>query len=207
MRRQVLITAGLLFAFAGFGVAQDQTAPADHPQGTAVTGHDTDAIVQPKTAPIKVTPSVIKDAQQRLSQAGYNAGPADGVLGVRTRAAINNFQRDKNLAQTGQLDQPTLGALNVGGVQAITSAPTDLGRGGKAIGHNVKEGHPVEAGKAGVKSGKDFGKKVGSGSESLAVKAKDKVGSGVSAIGKKITGAGEKTKEAGEDTSKPQDQQ
>ncbi len=204
MGKRVLMTAGLLFAFAAFGFSQDQNADqssaSGQPSGTTVTGHQTDTTVQPKNAPVKVTPTVVKDAQQKLSQAGYDAGPADGVMGPKTKAALQKYQSDKQLPETGRLDQKTMAALNVGGVNAVASAPRDLGRGGKAIGHNVKGGHPVEAAKAGEEGGKNFGKKVGSGSKSLAIKAKDKVGAGMSAVGKKVTGAGEKTKQAGEDT-------
>lgn len=205
MGRKLLITSGLLIAFAGFGVGQDQNATGK-PAGTAVSGHATETMVQPKNAPIKVTPSVVKDAQQKLDRAGYSAGPADGVMGLQTRTALKKFQADQRLPQSGQLDQKTMAALKIGGVNAVASAPRDLGRGGKAIGHNVKGGHPVEAAKAGEEGGKNFGKKVGQGSRSLAVKAKDKVGSGISAVGKKVTGAGEKTKNAGENTAGQQQQ-
>ncbi len=205
MGKRALITTGLLFAFAAFGFSQDQNTPqgsaSGQPSGTAVTRHETNSVVRPKNAPVKVTPSVVKDAQQKLNQAGYDAGSVDGVMGPKTKAALQKYQSDKQLPQTGRLDQKTMGALNVGGVNAVSSAPRDLGRGGKAIGHNVKGGHPVEAAKAGEESGKNFGKKVGSGSKSLAIKAKDKVGAGMSAVGKKVTGAGEKTKQAGEDTT------
>ncbi len=200
MGKKVLITAGLLIGLAGLSFGQDQNTTGQ-PKGTEVTGHATDTMVQPKNAPIKVTPTVIKDAQQKLDQAGYSAGPADGVLGPQTRAALKKFQADQQLPQSGRLDQKTMAALKVGGVNAVASAPRDLGRGGKAIGHDVKGGHPVEAAKAGEEGGKNFGKKVGEGSKSLAIKAKDKVGSGISAVGKKVTGAGEKTKDAGENTA------
>ena len=208
MGTKMLITSGLLIAFAAFGVSQDQNATG-HPKGTTGSGQSTDKIVQPKNAPIKVTPSVVKDAQQKLDQGGYSAGPADGVMGPKTKAALKKFQADQQLPQSGQLDQKTMAALKVGGVNAVASAPRDLGRGGKAIGHNVKGGHPVEAAKAGAEGGKNFGKKVGEGSKSLAIKAKDEVGSGISAAGKKVTGAGEKTKDAGENTAdqSKQDQQ
>jgi hypothetical protein len=75
-----------------------------------------------------------------------------------------------------------------GGSKKVAAAPSDLGRGGKAIGHNMKGGHPVAAGQAGVEGGKEFGKKVGSGTKSAAVGVKDKVGSGLSAVGNKLDG-------------------
>ncbi|HYG98324.1 MAG TPA: peptidoglycan-binding domain-containing protein [Terriglobales bacterium] len=214
---RLLLTAGLLLSITGVLYAQDQQSSAtansqqqsttsspaaDRPEGTVVKDKEVDTIVQPKNAPIEVNSTVISDAQRALTTKGYDAGPVDGKMGPLTRAAIQKFQADQNLDQTGRLDQKTLAALNVGGVQAIKAAPADLGRGGKAIGHNVVGGHPVEAGKAAVTGGKNFGKKVGQGAESTAVKVKNKTGSTLSSIGEKISGAGEETKKAGEATER-----
>lgn len=216
---RLFLTAGLLLSLASFIYAQDQPASqpqssgnaaqsttttsnpaAGHPEGTVVKHTETDTIVQPKNTPVKLNSTVIENAQRVLAEKGYDPGPADGALGPQTRAAVKKFQADQNLAQSGQLDQKTLAALNVGGIQTLKAAPSDLGRGGKAIGHNAVGGHPVAAGKAAVSGGKNFGKKVGEGTESTAVKVKDKAGSAVSGIGNKISDAGEKTKEAGQAT-------
>lgn len=40
-------------------------------------------------------------AQAALKKLGYNPGPADGVEGPRTRAAVSAFQRDAALPETG----------------------------------------------------------------------------------------------------------
>lgn len=39
--------------------------------------------------------------QEGLARLGYAPGPADGVLGDRTRDAIRQFEQDRNLPQTG----------------------------------------------------------------------------------------------------------
>ena len=57
--------------------------------------------------------SVIKQAQQKLSAAGHNAGPADGIMGARTTQALKDFQQAKGLEATGQLDQRTLAELGL----------------------------------------------------------------------------------------------
>ncbi len=54
----------------------------------------------------------VRTAQKRLAELGYNAGPADGVIGPKTHAGIADFQRDHNLPVTGQLDKTTLAALD-----------------------------------------------------------------------------------------------
>ena len=159
---------------------------AQKPQGTKVVGHDRDTIVAPKIKPVKVDSGVIKSAQTELQSRGYNPGPVDGVAGPRTRAAVSKFQADQGLKQTGHLDTNTLAKLNVGGTNIVKSAPADLGRAGKAAGHDVKEGHPVDAGKAVATGSESFGKKVAKGSKSLAVRGVEKVGKGLSSIGNKV---------------------
>jgi hypothetical protein len=45
----------------------------------------------------------VRGAQAALNALGYNAGVADGVMGNRTRAAIQVWQRDRGYPATGQL--------------------------------------------------------------------------------------------------------
>jgi hypothetical protein len=91
-----------------------------------------------------------------------------------------------------------------GGAKKTAAAPADLGRGGKAIGHNAKGGHPVAAAKAGEKGAKDFGTTVGSGTKNAAVGVKNKVGHGLSAVGDKVSGKDKKDDTA--NTAPPSDQ-
>ena len=44
----------------------------------------------------------VRDIQTTLNARGYDAGPADGIAGPRTRAAIRAYQRDNGLAVDGQ---------------------------------------------------------------------------------------------------------
>jgi photosystem II stability/assembly factor-like uncharacterized protein len=54
-------------------------------------------------------------AQVVLAGLGYSIGEPDGVAGTRTVAALRRFQADKDLPQTGRLDDATLNALGLGG--------------------------------------------------------------------------------------------
>ena len=58
--------------------------------------------------------ATLRDVQRKLVSRGYNPGPADGVLGRATRAALMDFQRKENLPVTGQPDSATRAALGVG---------------------------------------------------------------------------------------------
>jgi peptidoglycan hydrolase-like protein with peptidoglycan-binding domain len=57
--------------------------------------------------------ATIREVQRQLASRGYNPGPADGVLGRSTRAALSEFQRTQNLPVTGRADSQTLAALGV----------------------------------------------------------------------------------------------
>ncbi len=60
----------------------------------------------------KATSTDIRVLQNRLNALGYDAGPADGMFGPRTRTALKTFQTDHQLSPTGRLDDHTLGMLN-----------------------------------------------------------------------------------------------
>ena len=172
--QRILLSSLLVFGIAVAGLAQTKPT-GDKPSGTVVKEKHTETVVEPRAKPVKVTPDVIRAAQTKLTAKGYDAGPATGSLNARTRAAIHKFQSDEKLAVTGRLDQPTLTKLNVGGTKVISSAPADVGRGAKAAGHDLKEGHPLAAGKAMGKGVGRFGKKVGQGTKAVVVGTKDKI--------------------------------
>jgi hypothetical protein len=56
---------------------------------------------------------VIANVQTALQNAGYFYGEITGSLGVDTRAAIANFQRDSGLQITGAIDDATVEALGL----------------------------------------------------------------------------------------------
>lgn len=55
----------------------------------------------------------VKAVQSALNARGFDAGPADGALGPRTRAAIRAFQTAEGLSVTGQIDQALLAGLDI----------------------------------------------------------------------------------------------
>lgn len=77
------------------------------PQTQALVPNDDATDVVPATS------DIIRGVQQSLTDAGFNPGPADGMSGPRTVAAINDFQNQNNLAGGGQLTKETLRALGV----------------------------------------------------------------------------------------------
>ncbi len=52
-----------------------------------------------------------RDVQRALTLLGLDPGPADGVLGPRTKAAVTRFQQAEGLTSTGVLDPETRSRL------------------------------------------------------------------------------------------------
>lgn len=60
-----------------------------------------------------VSGNMVADVQSTLDNAGYNAGPADGIDGPQTQNAIAQYQADNGLQSTGAIDEPTLQSLGL----------------------------------------------------------------------------------------------
>lgn len=59
------------------------------------------------------TQTLVRTIQAALNSRGFDAGPADGALGPRTRDAIRAFQTTIGAAATGEIDPMVLSALGV----------------------------------------------------------------------------------------------
>jgi lipoprotein-anchoring transpeptidase ErfK/SrfK len=55
------------------------------------------------------------EVQVELSRRGFSGGPIDGIRGRQSTAALQAFQRREGLAETGELDAATRGALVLDG--------------------------------------------------------------------------------------------
>ena len=53
----------------------------------------------------------VRQVQERLTAAGFDPGPADGIVGPRMHAALRAFQQARGLEPTGEPDDQTLTAL------------------------------------------------------------------------------------------------
>ena len=75
----------------------------------------------------------VKQVQAALNAAGYNAGPPDGALGPKSRAAIARYQSDNELPATGGIDAGLLANLGI-----------DANDGGTAIASNATTIHETK---------------------------------------------------------------
>jgi localization factor PodJL len=55
----------------------------------------------------------VKQVQTLLNDLGFDAGTADGIMGRKTRQAINSFERVNGLNETGQISEDLIDRLSV----------------------------------------------------------------------------------------------
>jgi hypothetical protein len=65
-----------------------------------------------QSSPADLTPTIIA-VQKELTQLGYYHSDVDGLIGPQTEKAIRWFQSVEKLPVTGQIDDPTLQALQI----------------------------------------------------------------------------------------------
>lgn len=76
--------------------------------------------VSPAATPVE--DEAVKRVQTGLSELGYDAGDADGAIGGKTEEAIKQFQRDRGLAQSGEITEDMMDELaKLSGQSALTA--------------------------------------------------------------------------------------
>jgi peptidoglycan hydrolase-like protein with peptidoglycan-binding domain len=87
--------------------------------------------------------SNVRQAQEALQDQGLYKGQVDGKLGPQTKHAIAQFQKQKGLKQTAQLDEPTLNDLQNGamsGSDNASSSPASSGSPNSSPSYNSGSG-------------------------------------------------------------------
>ena len=92
-------------------VGIDRPRPVPAPR-LAQPNNDAQVQVPSSPAPI-VSPlqDTVRQSQIYLAALGFDPGPADGLIGKRTRAAVQNFQLQADLTPTGQITEELLRLL------------------------------------------------------------------------------------------------
>jgi len=130
-----LATAGLALAL-GTGVAMAQSSPYGQSQSsrsqtstqkhtswsTSKTTHT--SMTTGGSVEFYVGPMAIQQVQQKLSAAGLTPGTSDGSWSDETRSAVRQFQQQRGIPATGDLDLQTLSMLGVDLNQAETQSPS-----------------------------------------------------------------------------------
>ncbi len=95
------------------GVLASATAVAAQNPGAGATAGDPARQTQAE-APIsadRLAETDVRQLQQSLNREGFNAGPVDGILGPMTQRALRDFQEDRGLEPSGDLNRDTIVAL------------------------------------------------------------------------------------------------
>jgi hypothetical protein len=82
--------------------------PATAPRPLSRPNAEPPRLSNAKTA----TDNRVKTAQTLLARLGYDPGPADGLLGSKTQAAVGAYQKDKGEPATGKISEDLLAKLN-----------------------------------------------------------------------------------------------
>ena len=69
----------------------------------ALQSRATSGTVRPGTSDQKATSALTREVQAWLKRLGYNPGPVDGIYGGKTKAAIEQFQRDIGVTPDGRV--------------------------------------------------------------------------------------------------------
>ena len=98
----------------------------------------------------------VKTVQEALKEKGFDPGPADGVMGQKTREALRSFQQSKNIKATRRIDAETAQQL---GLQQGSRGSMDKSGGSSSSGMK-------SSGSSGTPSGGSSTSGTGSGNNS-----------------------------------------
>jgi peptidoglycan hydrolase-like protein with peptidoglycan-binding domain len=110
MRTTLIALAAAALALPALAQQQPNAAP----QGSADQTQNSDqksAGKGDRGQPMRLGRTQTRMLQTQLNRMGLEAGPADGVIGEKTRKALEKFQSQKGLNPSGQLDRETVSAL------------------------------------------------------------------------------------------------
>lgn len=85
-------------------------ASRDKPEPPAPEQSAPAASATPDRSELEYRPEIAQ-AQELLGKAGFSPGKVDGRLGQKTKSAVEQFQKSKNMAVTGEVDGDTMKRL------------------------------------------------------------------------------------------------
>jgi peptidoglycan hydrolase-like protein with peptidoglycan-binding domain len=113
----------------------------------------------------------VKAAQEALKDKGMDPGPADGVMGPKTRQALREFQKKEGLKESGRLDAETMDKLGVHKTSSTAGGSSSGSMGSSSsTGSGSSSGSSPSASPGGSQSPSTGGSSTSSGSSSGATK-------------------------------------
>ena len=83
------------------------------------------------------TETDVKAVQEKLNELGYDCGTADGIAGQKTQAAVKQYQQEKGITVTGQIDEELLNTLLEEQVVSSDNTSSNAKLGGEALSEAV----------------------------------------------------------------------
>jgi peptidoglycan hydrolase-like protein with peptidoglycan-binding domain len=123
-----VLPACSMFGGGGGGHQASTAAPATQSYA-ATPNYNSSQAGTSGTQTGELSPSMIRKVQQNLKQAGLYNARVDGVWGPQTEAAVRDYQQQHNMNATGELDQQTLDAMNLGTSNTNQSSATNPNNG------------------------------------------------------------------------------
>jgi len=105
--------------------SENPPPPAAHPSQESEPPPAAPAV--PRSSHIRRSPSFsteTREAQDMLKQLGFDPGPIDGIWGYQTESALRQYQRSKELPETGLPDDFTMGLLESDATKPSQVNPT-----------------------------------------------------------------------------------
>lgn len=113
------------------------TAPATEPATPSVAPA---AIA----APEPLRGEEVREVQKRLQGFGFNPGPADGVAGRMTAAAVMNYQQSRGQARSGDIDRDLLEQLRQDPAPQVASPPPPVVRTAQRAARPTRSANPLD---------------------------------------------------------------
>lgn len=112
-----VMAAGALMGLAGCS-ALGMGGGSENQQAMATPAPAPAATPAPQATPApmsasELTPQMIRRVQADLKREGLYKGRVDGKWGPQSQSAVTQFQQNRGLQATGNLDEPTLQAMNI----------------------------------------------------------------------------------------------
>jgi peptidoglycan hydrolase-like protein with peptidoglycan-binding domain len=110
----IALAAAAALALPASAQQQPNAAPngsADQSQSKDQTSNAPDQGKGDQGQAVRLGRTQTRMLQTQLNRMGFDAGRPDGIIGTRTRQALEKFQTQKGLNPSGQVDRETVAAL------------------------------------------------------------------------------------------------
>jgi len=127
---RTLVLAGvsaIALTFGGVGMTYAAGSGAGYSNGSGSSQASSGSAQAEST----ISHDQMKQVQEKLKSEGLYKGQVDGIAGPETKQALEQFQKQQSLQQTGSLDQQTLDKLGVNQTEGSGSSmpPSQPGAG------------------------------------------------------------------------------